>query len=439
MAARSDPWVVDRGLRELIAEHERVLSARPADRQDVLIAAVDEMRSASAWLENMDAVAAHRARQLDQLGRLAGLSRQGRDERRLLHDRLEADRERAAAARERYEGTAERVERLRQDQDDYERSETTEGWRRADLVNLGHQLDRHWAAVVAVCVRADDPLAYGIGKLRHARSTLEYDRRAIDAAVPEDRAGQWDQARRQLAEVVSQHHQAEELVAKSRARLQDARGRRWARPDRQAVVDAQVQLAAAEDRAQQAIDVERDLRQRLAALAQHQRQRQDHIAAVAPQRQELGTTLAQVDAALDRTRPDRVAALADDPPDQLHRRIGPPPGTPAGRAVWCHHALDIEAALDRNDGAISPWTVWSPQTDLARRQIAIADRVLQAGNDRLGPTEWAELAQQAGTVFDQVLRAERDRAARPRTPGQWQQPQPWADLAAGRPLPGVSL
>ncbi len=70
MAARSDPWVVDRQLRELIAEHERALSARPPDRQDALAAAVDEMRSASAWLENMDAVAAHSRRELDRLGRV---------------------------------------------------------------------------------------------------------------------------------------------------------------------------------------------------------------------------------------------------------------------------------------------------------------------------------------------------------------------------------
>jgi hypothetical protein len=44
---------------------------------------------------------------------LAGVSRHGREQRQLLHDRLEGDRRRAAAARERYEGTADRVERLR--------------------------------------------------------------------------------------------------------------------------------------------------------------------------------------------------------------------------------------------------------------------------------------------------------------------------------------
>jgi hypothetical protein len=439
MAARSDPWVVDRDLRELIAEHERALSARPPDPKDALVGAVDEMSSATVWLESMDAAAAHSRRQLDQLGRLAGLSRNGRDQRQFLHDKLEGDRERAATAQKRYQGAAERVERLRQEQDAFEGFETAEGWRRADLVSLHHQLDRHWAEVVGACVGADDPLAYGIDKLRHARSTLDADVRAIDAAVPEDRADQYQQARRQLAEVVSQHHQAEELVAQSQARLQDAGGRRWGRHDHQAVADAQAQLAAAERRAQQATSAERNLRERLAALAQHQQQRQQHIADVAAPRQELDTSLGQVDAALDRTRPDRVAALADDPPDHLVQRIGAPPGTPAGRAVWCHHALDIEAALDRNDGASPPWTGWSSQTDLARRQIALADRVLQARSDRPGPSEWAELAEQAGSVFDQVRRAERDRAASQRTPGQWQLAQPRVDLSAERPLPGISM
>ena len=78
------------------------------------------------------------------------------------------------------------------------------------------------------------------------------------------------------------------------------------------------------------------------------------------------------------------------------------------------------------------------QAELAGR-LEVTKGAVQASSERPGPTEWAELAQQAGAVFDQVLRAERDRAARARTPGQWQQPQPWANLAAGRPLPGVSL
>jgi hypothetical protein len=71
--------------------------------------------------------------------------------------------------------------------------------------------------------------------------------------------------------------------------------------------------------------------------------------------------------------------------------------------VWCHHALAIEAALDRNDG-VSPRARWSLQTDRARQEIAVADRVLQAKSGRLNPTDWAELAQQAATIREQAVR-----------------------------------
>ncbi len=167
--------------------------------------------------------------------------------------------------------------------------------------------------------------------------------------------------------------------------------------------------------------------------------RRQHIADISAQRKELDATLAQIDAALDRTRPDRVAALADDPPEHLVARIGPAPMSPAGRAVWCHHALGIEAALDRNDGLPPASTGRSPQTDRARYEIAIADRVLEVSSDRPAPSQWAELAQQASVVLDRVRRAERNRSARQRTPAQWQQPQPWMDPAAERPHPGISM
>jgi hypothetical protein len=58
---------------------------------------------------------------------------------------------------------------------------------------------------------------------------------------------------------------------------------------------------------------------------------------------------------------------------------------------------------------------------------------------RFETTEWAELAQQASVVLDQVHQAERHRAARQRTPSQWQQPRPWIDRAAEREPPGISL
>ena len=171
LAARSDPWTVDRQLREQIAEHERVLAGRPADPGEALAAAFKELAPAEAWLANMDAVAAYSASQLDSQGTLAGLSRRGRQERRDLHEKLTVDRQHAQDARDRRDKIAARVAALQRDKDAFERLENADGWRRDDIRRLDEQLDDHWARVVAACVRADDPLAFGIDKLRHARAT----------------------------------------------------------------------------------------------------------------------------------------------------------------------------------------------------------------------------------------------------------------------------
>jgi conjugative relaxase-like TrwC/TraI family protein len=441
LAARSDPWIVDRQLRDLIAEHERVLSSRPPDREDDLASAADELDLARRQLADLEAVAARNATDLDAIGTFVGLSRRGRDQRRRLVERLDADARRAAAARDRYEQLAARIEQLRHEQDAYRRFETAEGWRREDLDRLHRQLDRHWAEVAVACVRADDPLAYGIDKLRHARATLDGDRRGIDAGIPDDRADQWQQARRQLPQVIRQRHQADKELADRVVRLDDASRRRWGRHDHQAVVDAQAQVATAEGRSEQAAAAERELRERIAALAEHQQRRHQHIADISAQRKELHTTVAQVDAALDRTLPERVAALVQDPPQHLVSRIGPAPDTPAGRAVWCHHALDIEAVLDRNDGRSPAWNGWSPQTDRARHEIVVADRVLEASSDRPQAAEWSELAEHAGTILDQIRRVQRNRAATQRAAGRPLEPfpAPWIDPAGERPQPGISL
>jgi hypothetical protein len=125
--------------------------------------------------------------------------------------------------------------------------------------------------------------------------------------------------------------------------------------------------------------------------------------------------MAQLDAALDHTRPQRVHALICDPSPDLIKRLGEPPASAAGRAVWCHHALPIEAALDRNDGAIPSRTGWSQQDDRARQQIAVADRLLEAKSGAISPTEWAELAQHARTIREPALRDMRARRARQET------------------------
>jgi conjugative relaxase-like TrwC/TraI family protein len=441
MAARNDPWILDRQLRRLIAEHERILSNRPPDRHHDLAVAGDDQHAARRQLADLEVVAARNAANLDGLRLFSGLTRHGRERRRLLQDRLEGDRSGAAAADARLDEIADRLERLQGEQDAYQRFETTERWRRADLERLWHQLDHHWAEVAVACVRTDDPLAYGIDKLRHARATFDGDRLAIEAGVPDDRADQCQQARQQLPQVISQCHQADKELADCQVHLEDVSRRRRGRHDHQAIVDAKAQLANAERRSEQAAAALRELRDRLAGLAEHQQRRHQYIADNSAQRSQLDTTVAQIDAALDRTRPDRIAALAEAPPQHLVVPLGPVPDTPAGRAVWCHHALHIEALLDLNDGCSPASNGWSPQTDRARHQIAIADRVLSAGGDRPDPTEWADLAGRADSILDQVRRVQRDHAATQRAAQRPQEPfpTPWIDTEAERGHPGISL
>jgi hypothetical protein len=440
LAARSDPWILDRQLHQLIADHERVLAGRPSDCRDVLARAIGELDGARTGLAQLEAAAAASSGEVDALGPLTGLGRHGRDQRRSLQDKLDAQTRHVAAMHRRCDEIAGQVEPLKRQQNVYDRFESTSAWRRDEIVRLGAELDRHWAEVVTKCVQADDPLAYGIDKLRHALATVEVARRAIDAGIPDDRTEQWQQARRQLPDLVRQRHEAEQLLEGSRARLEDAGRRRWGRHDNEAIVNAREDVAACQHRAELAGAAELGLRERVAHLAEHEQRRHEVMADLAPQRKQLGLRLAQIDAALERTRPDRIAAIADNPPEHLVSRIGPAPRTPAGRAVWCHHALDIETAVDRSDGRSPGWSGQSQQAREARRQIAVADRVLRVATDRLRPSEWAELAQQAGAVLDQARRAERIRNTG-QTVSQWQRPRPtpWIDAEAGRREPGVSL
>ncbi len=415
LAARSDPWTLDWELREQIAMHERVLAGRPADRRDDLAAAVKEQAPAQARLANMEAIAAHTARRVDDLSALAGLRKQGREQRRRLDDKLAEDLQCVEDARARLEEIALRVTVLEQARDVFERFEHAEGWRREDLTRLHDRLDDHWADVLIGGVQTDDPLAFGIDKLRHARATTTEQLEQLDASIPADRAKEWLQARRQLPGLLTARHDAEQSAANSQEGLYEAARRRWGRRDHDAIAAARVRLTHAEDRLDQAVTAERDLRDHLATIAAYQQERQQALNDSLARHHQLESALTQLDAALDHTRPQRVRALADQPPSHQVERLGEPPHSPAGRAVWCHHALPIEAVLDRNDGFSPPWTGWSPQTDRARKEITVADRQLESKADRINPSEWVELAEQASTICNDMLKDLRVRQAHERT------------------------
>lgn len=109
------------------------------------------------------------------------------------------------------------------------------------------------------------------------------------------------------------------------------------------------------------------------------------------------------DAALDHSRPDRVRALAQDPPGYLAEPLGSPPSSSAGQAVWCHYALIIETTLDRSHQAIPP-SVPKQHATRARQEIALADRCVTAEGDTTNPDGWAELAHQATALRHEALR-----------------------------------
>ena len=164
------------------------------------------------------------------------------------------------------------------------------------------------------------------------------------------------------------------------------------------------------------------------------------VADTGPRRSDLQVALAQVDGALDHTRPRRVQRHVEDPPAYLTDRLGVPPSTPAGQAVWCHHAMPIESFLDRNDADRPRWTGWSPQADRTRREIALADRLLQTSDAPTDPVEWEEIADQATTLYKQALRHAAEQRAAIQRHGPFTQPE-WTPgiEAPKRQGPEISL
>ena len=108
--------------------------------------------------------------------------------------------------------------------------------------------------------RADDPLAYGIDKLRQARATVARELNKLDAAVPPDRSGDLESLRRQLLGAVTTRQQAEEELVESGRQLGQARRRSWGRRHRSAISGAAERANTGEDRLEQAITAEAALR-----------------------------------------------------------------------------------------------------------------------------------------------------------------------------------
>ena len=262
----------------------------------------------------------------------------------------------------------------------------------------------------------------------------------LDAGIPVDRATERDEARRQLADAVRARQQAEEALGSARAAFDESGRRRWGRKHQQEVATATAGVDFAEQRLERVAGAEGELRERFASLARHQQERQQALAAAATRREQFAATLAQFDAALDHSRADRVRALADDPPAYLVERLGTVPRSSAGRAVWCHHALGVEAVLDRNDGIRLPATGGSLAVGRARQEVAIADRLLHSSPDLTDPAGWAQLTGQAAALRNEAQRLMRARATIDRLLAPAQQVQPSRGMGdAAQQGPELSL
>lgn len=88
-------------------------------------------------------------------------------------------------------------------------------------------------------------------------------------------------------------------------------------------------------------------RQRLDDLIQHREARATALSATADRRQLLTTTIRQINGALVQTLPECVLQLALRPSAFHVDILGAVPGDPAGRAVWCHQASELERHGDR--------------------------------------------------------------------------------------------
>ena len=86
----------------------------------------------------------------------------------------------------------------------------------------------------------------------------------------------------------------------------------------------------------------------------------------ANQRAQLTAAINDLTDALDHTRPERVAAAALDPSNQLWRTLGPPSSTRGGLNAWCGIAERIEAARD-GDGLANNWKRDDLETTLLLR------------------------------------------------------------------------
>ena len=384
LAAVDDPWTLDRALRAEHRTHAAVIAGRPSDRRhdlDRLRHVADRAERDHAEAQRVLAGARH---ELDGLGPLTRLRRGGRDEI--------ARAEQAVQRAERRLGdTADAVDKVRIGLAHFETAvsareswEHQHAWRIERVAEIDATLAHHWADVTLRAVRADDPLAFGVDRLRHARYTHRGDLQRINASLPPDHSDHLARAEADLRhhETNLEHHQR--AVRRGHVDLEEARQRRWGRRDLPAIDRAEAALRLAQADLRGTADSVATGKTRVEEERASLRAYQAAIEATAPERRRIHAALADIDLALDHTRPQRVIAAGADPTSQLSAVLGPRPEHHVGRATWSAIAERIETWRDQRTPGDSP-TVLRSET----RQI---DRLLGPRPTYGGAREWDRLA-----------------------------------------------
>ena len=399
MAAVNDPWTVDTQLRELIANHQDILDTQPPDRHRQLEHAVRQLAAATTRLDSADTAVGNARHDLDSIGVLAPLTRNGRAQRREFESQL-SSRQAAAIDAAGIVATAEaQVALLTREQAGHDRHERDHGWRRDAIDNAWDMLDQHWTDVAMACVRADQTLAYGIQPLRIGRQHLADQLATIEASLPPDLSHDRELARTTLRTNSAARYDAEQHLARSQAALDEQLARRWPRRDKTAISQSTSEVHAARQLFTDTHTNENSAQRHLADLDRHQKARAAELAATATERHSLSDDIGLLDTALHHTRIDRVLRLADHPTPLHLDVLGPVPAGTAGRAVWCHQANRLERHLDHATHNDAMWQQLIDDLSITPTLARIAERhIAIRPHHQLSATDWAPITQHAEAI-----------------------------------------
>src|SRR5207302_311096 len=119
-------------------------------------------------------------------------------------------------------------------------------WRAERVAQIDDTLAHHWADVVLHAARAGDPLAFGVQRLRDARTTYYLDHQRILDALPPDRRQALTRAQADHARCQQRVRDAEQRVRSAQLAIEQAPTPRWRRRDATDTARANTELRAAE-------------------------------------------------------------------------------------------------------------------------------------------------------------------------------------------------